>query len=709
MGLKQHLAFLAPAIRAARLGAVRAAVALGEAWPARPVPALRAAWAPGVSVLVPERGTPRLLARALGRLRPALARIGEPTEVLVVVNGAPRHTYTALQAEHPGVRWTFHEAPLGFSGALARGLPLLRHGATFLHNSDVALEPDALERLLPWRAPGVFAIAAEILFDDPGRRREETGWGMMHGDGELYDRLPEPDGHPRDALYAGGGASLFDAALLRRFAARARAYAPFYWEDVDWGAQAWRHGLETVFVPGALAWHHHRATIGATHPPAEIAQVVARNGLLFRLRHLPRAAAAAAARESDWTSLKRLAAPSLLVAIAEGRRAARRAPHPLPDPEALGAHVRLRLPDDARPLVLVVSPFRVLPPDHGGARRIHRLCAALAPRWRFLLLSDEAEGHRADAWAHAGPFEGVCLVGGREDGGAGRIARMASHGHAGLQAALDRLAAVHRPDLVQIEHMELAMLRPPAGIPALLSAHDVLLGAGGPADEAEREALARFAAVITCSAEDAALLDPLPATVVPNGADARRPLPPSEGAGLLFAGPFRYAPNREGIAAFLGEVFPALRARLPSVTLTVLAGEDGPATVAGDPRFVQPGVTLVGPVAAVEPYLAAAALTINPLTGTRGSSVKLIESLAAGRCCVSTQDGARGFLGAGLPGLEVARDVPAMLEPLARLLADSAHRHARESGSLASFERFTWESAASRLESVYRAVRERAR
>lgn len=711
----RRLHALGSAIRSARAGALRTAAALGDGLaalvPAGPAVPLRAAWRPGVSVVIPERGTPDLLERALAHVGPALARVAEPAEILVVVNGAEAAGYARLRAAFPSVRWQFHALPLGFAGAVARGLAAARHGAVYLHNSDMAVEPDALAALLPWRAPHVFAIASQIFFDDANRRREETGWaGLRLADGltELFDIPPDAGGPVRGGLYAGGGSSLFDAALLRRFARTTGDYHPFYWEDADWGAQAWQSGLEVLFHPGSVAWHRHRATIGRLYPPAEVDRIFARNGLLFDLRTRADAAPVLrAAGTGAWESLKELAGPKRLGGIARARAGRRRKPFAAVDLAHTPAKAYAR-PDgaDSRPTVLIVTPYRILPPRHGGARRIRGLCEALKERWRFVLLSDEADAHGPEAWRDLGPFDAVHLAGGRPDGGTGRTARIASHSHPALQTELDRLVAVHRPALVQMEYVELAGLTPPAGVPCILTAHDVLFPPGGPetpADRWERQLLARFAAIVACSAEDAALLAPLPAALVPNGAAVGGPWRPSAGnRTLLFAGPFRYRPNLEGLRGFLDTVFPALRRRFPDLGLTVLGGDGARAVQAAEPLLRQPGVTVVEAVDDVRPWLDACALTINPLTGTRGSSLKLIESLAAGRVCVSTRDGARGFLDTGLPGLVTAGDIAGLLEPIARLIDDEPARLALEAPRDEPLRPFSWEAAARAQERLYR-------
>ncbi len=241
----------------------------------------------GVAILIPERGTPALLAACLDSVAAACAGVVEPVAVVVVVNGCERAAYDALVARHGAVRWTFEPRPLGFGGAIARGLALVGHDWVYLLNSDMTLDPGALAALLPLRDARTFAVASQIFLADPARRREETGWTDFRIEGRVtqhYDRTPEGDA-VRGHLYAGGGASLFRTALLRRYAARTRAYAPFYFEDADWGVQAAREGLAVKFCPASRAWHRHRATIGRCYEPAEIARIVRRNELLFEARH----------------------------------------------------------------------------------------------------------------------------------------------------------------------------------------------------------------------------------------------------------------------------------------------------------------------------------------------------------------------------------------------------------------------------------------
>ena len=244
-------------------------------------------WQPGISVIIPERASPAMLRDCLTNASAAAHRLGEPAEIVVVVNGAPEADYAELRARFPKVVWVHHTAPLGFAAAVSLGLKRARFDGVYLLNSDMMLDPDALVEVAQWRAAHVFAIASQIFFADPNRRREETGWTgfrLQPPDVQIFDVLPEDEQTVRGNLYAGGGASLFRRELLARRLA-SDPYDPFYWEDVEWGVRAWWEGYEVLFCPRSKAVHRHRATVSRFYPPEEIARIFRRNAVLFELRH----------------------------------------------------------------------------------------------------------------------------------------------------------------------------------------------------------------------------------------------------------------------------------------------------------------------------------------------------------------------------------------------------------------------------------------
>jgi GT2 family glycosyltransferase len=157
-------------------------------------------------------------------------------------------------------------------------------------NSDMLLDAQALESILKWRSPRVFAVASQVFFSDPAKRREETGWTMFRTTGgpiEIRDEVPDDDISVRGTFYAGGGASLFRRYLLQDLVRASSVYAPFYWEDVEWGARAWRLGYESLYCPASRACHLHRMTNRLFFPESEIDRILARNQFVFHLRNGP--------------------------------------------------------------------------------------------------------------------------------------------------------------------------------------------------------------------------------------------------------------------------------------------------------------------------------------------------------------------------------------------------------------------------------------
>ena len=677
----------------------------------------------GISVIVPERGTPDLLADTLSALDAALARIAEPHQVVVVVNGAAREDYAALLTRWPAHDWQFHPQALGYNGAIDAGLAAARHDWSYLLNSDMRLDADAIAHLLPYRDEHVFAVTSQIFFTDPARRREETGWSDFHECADratVYERDPGDLTIARGNLYPGGGSSLCRTDVLRRYVADSRDYNPFYWEDADWGIRAWSEGWELVFCPASHAHHLHRGTVRRYFDETEVARVIDRNELLFDLRHRwtrrhPLRSLQRLAR-IDARSRRELRGIGLAARVFRCRLTTERARRNGLRFDRI-TQDRWYLPQRAaatpRPRVLLVSPFALFPPAHGGARRVAELVARLSEDVDFFLLGDEASlyGDASEPWLRH--LCGAHVVEGRGDRpGEAPLPlpeRLTRHAWPGLRAALDAAIARFRPDIVQIEFMELAELAPetPRTVPRwLLCLHDVYLDANDPANDArQRAAIARYDAVVACSGEDAALLAPQPAALIGNGAvDRRTDYRASPDDLLLFMGPFRYAQNLHGILAFIDTAWPALRREFPQLRLRILGGVESAAIAEHDARLRQPGIELVSAFVDPAPHLAECSLSINPQIDIRGSSIKLIESLLAGRVCATTTDGARGFADAGLQGLVASDDIAGMAAAIAPLLRDPALRRRLERADQDALDRFTWDAMAARQLALYRTL-----
>jgi glycosyltransferase involved in cell wall biosynthesis len=158
-------------------------------------------------------------------------------------------------------------------------------------------------------------------------------------------------------------------------------------------------------------------------------------------------------------------------------------------------------------------------------------------------------------------------------------------------------------------------------------------------------------AFFCCSKEDNTMLSILnknriKGAVIPNGVNtATRAFDRNEekyfNHELLFCGSLDYFPNIEGLQWFYKEVFPLVRAALPSVSLTVIGNLTGPQKY--DFLKNDLSVNLIGKVDTVVPYYKKAAVSIVPLKTGSGTRLKILEAMSMGNPVVSTTIGAEGI------------------------------------------------------------------
>ena len=675
---------------------------------------------PGISIIIPERANPVLLRKCLESVREARVHVAEPFEVIVIVSGSPESIYRDLMSSDDSVRWLFSHKALWFSRAIRRGLKAAQFDWVYLLNNDMIVDPLAIYSLLKWRSPNVFAIASQIYFKDSRKRREETGWTKFRrrvGPIEIMDVPPDDETTVRGTFYAGGGASMFRRDLLTELIRHSSVYDPFYWEDVEWGARAWRQGYQVLFCPKSRVWHEHRATSRQFFTEAEIDRIQKRNRLVYHLRnHLGEGSLQEVQGIRgllDRRTLLEILAPLRAVRIICGRLRTCFLPfRDIPLEYTWHKYYLNPISSTAKSLAVVVTPYSVYPPSHGAARRLHGILEALSGSFHVVLLSDEIDGYTSASSKYFEPLASVHLTGGRpgERNAGGRIGRIANHSHSALAKQLRFLIAGYQPELVQIECVELSKLveiRKGRKRPWFLTLHDVLLSEDGmeSADDIfERHWISRYDAVITCSKEDANLLTHDHVFTVPNGAlvDVPAYTPSPAEARILFIGPFRYPPNLLGIQEFLQVVYERLLRRVAGLKLWILGGYGAPKIAAAMKCFDQEGVSVLDYMERPREWLDQCVLTINPLRGVRGSCLKVIESLAAGRVCLSTREGARGFLHGGFPSLIVTETVEEFAEPLQRLLLDHPYRRSLERPSPEDLLPYSWKEAGKLQGDIYR-------
>lgn len=573
------------------------------------------------------------------------------------------------------------------------GIERARYDWVYLLDTDTRITGETLTRLLPYRCRGIFAIASRVLSEEG-----VTGWTdfqIFDGRTHLMDHVIDRNGIMRGHLYARVGSSLFRRQLLQKLINRRPVYRDLTAEAAEWGFRAWREGYEVLFCPTSIV--HSSASI----------ELSWQDGYLLTLRQ-------------TLELVPRQSIEEMIVFILEKypEIVSKRYCLDIIDPRGLFAPYRamsvkyLRrkyypTPTNDKPYLLFVSPFNIYPPSHGGAIRMTRLLKVISREFQVVVLSDEEGLYKEASVAYFSSLHAIHAIGDRPierpNSPAPRIERIRTHSHRLLQTELQRLITCYNPQVVQIEYGELVNLirsgkRDRSWV---LTLHDVLLSEERFTleDRFELSAIRRYDEVLVCSLEDAALLNPIRSRLVPNGFEkGKHPYVSSAGSHLiLFAGPFRYSPNWSGIQQFLKTVYPKLQEIIPDVEIAILGGHNAPKMAENISCFQQSGIQVLDYIEDVTPWLNRCAVTINPLYGARGSSLKLIESLAAGRICVSTINGARGFLQAGLPSLIAVERIEDFIEPLEKLLLNESYRLTQEKPLEELLKPFTWTAIGERL------------
>ncbi len=227
----------------------------------------------------------------------------------------------------------------------------------------------------------------------------------------------------------------------------------------------------------------------------------------------------------------------------------------------------------------------------------------------------------------------------------------------------------------------------------------------------ERDVFARATRVVAVSDEDAALMRSrfgvVDVDVVENGIDGAyfAQLPEAlsrqrEPGHVLFVGSLEFRPNLDAARLLLDQVFPAVRAQVPSARLSIV-GRNPPAWLLERVQR-ETGVELHGNVPDVRPFLARALVMAVPLRIGGGSRLKILEALACGLPVVSTRVGAEGLC--LTPGQEIhaVERIEDMADLLVRCLRDpEAALAMAEKGRRVAYERYDWGPLADKLEQVW--------
>ena len=214
----------------------------------------------------------------------------------------------------------------------------------------------------------------------------------------------------------------------------------------------------------------------------------------------------------------------------------------------------------------------------------------------------------------------------------------------------------------------------------------------------EEQFLPQFDAVLTCSDDDAASIQPIAKRVFvyPNAVPLVDLPDVPKLATLVFSGNLEYPPNRSAVAWFTREIWPLLLRAKPDITWRIvgLHPEAVRSLVCNEPQ-----IQLVGTVERAVPAIAASSIAIVPLLSGSGTRIKILEAWAAGVPVISTSLGAQGLLGRHGEHLLIADTPETFKDAVVKLVNNPllARQLGRAGRVLYELE-YTWPSAWEKLD-----------
>jgi GT2 family glycosyltransferase/glycosyltransferase involved in cell wall biosynthesis len=717
--------------------------------------------AAAASVVIPNWNGRDLLEKYLPSVIEAMA--GNPrNEIIVVDNGSTDGSADFVRARFPTVRLLALPRNLGFGGGSNAGFRAASNDIVVLLNSDMRVAPDFLAPLLEgFGRPDVFAVSCQIFFSDASKKREETGLtqGWWENGGlrvRHYDEDRVHDLYP--CFYGGGGSCAFDRRKFLELGGFDELLRPFYLEDADLGYLAWKRGWRVLYQPNSRVWHEHRGTIGKKFSPSYIDAVIRKNLILFCWKNIHEPARLLEHFFFAWSgaflslfagdSLERSNFGAIWRAFVQLPRALRsrwrgRSLAEIDDAEAfrrpLGGYYRDRFesldPNPDRLKVLMVCPYPLSPPIHGGAVFMNQAVKHLGRLvdLHLVVMVDypkEIDAH-AELIEYTASMEFLIRLEGQPKGlGAITPFAVREFRDQELEWKIHRIIATRNIDVVQLEYTNMGQYAGPyRQLAWVLFEHDVYFQSiwrqlpsmrmiQKPkafleylrALRYEIRTLPRLDRVQVCTAANRDfLLSFVPELEGRIDHDVRAGIDTSlyeyaeggrEPFTLLFLGSFRHTPNQVALKWLLDRVMPRILISEPRARLKV-AGSDPPA--AHTMPTYDGAVELLGFVPEVQEPLRRYSIFLCPILSGSGVRVKLLEAFAAGIPCVSTRIGAEGLTKQDGEFCALADSPEEFADAVLRLMADPAAAAAMARRARRYVER-EWDMAvlAGRLEASYR-------
>ena len=217
---------------------------------------------PEISVIVLNWNGKKFLADCLGSLRKQVFQDFEP---ILVDNGSSDGSVDYVRANFPEVKILALPDNRGFTGGNIAGYEHCTGKLIALLNNDTEVHPCWLKEIqnASLAYPEAGSFASKMMYFHQRSRVENCGFDVGIEGATIDLGRDEVDGpgwsQPRQVFGGCGGAVAYRRRMLDIIGFLDDDFFMTY-EDVDLSFRAQLRGFSCVYVPGAVVYHHYRAT-----------------------------------------------------------------------------------------------------------------------------------------------------------------------------------------------------------------------------------------------------------------------------------------------------------------------------------------------------------------------------------------------------------------------------------------------------------------
>lgn len=232
-----------------------------------------------ISVVIPNYNGKNLLSKNL----PQVLKNCPNCEIVLVDDASTDDSASFVKNNFKKVRVIEQKTNKGFANTVNTGVENASGDLVLLLNSDVAPRANFLERASEHfenESGNLFAVGLADYSHENGKVVTRGRGAAVFKRGFLsHFKAQSITG---ETLWVSGGSSLVDRQKFLELGGFDRAYAPFYWEDIDLCWRAQKSGYICLFEPKSKVDHYHEeGAIKKHYRPFFVKTISYRNQFIF--------------------------------------------------------------------------------------------------------------------------------------------------------------------------------------------------------------------------------------------------------------------------------------------------------------------------------------------------------------------------------------------------------------------------------------------